>query len=240
VVNDPTRFLTEPQADDSISAGYVTATSFMDAVSLTHWLNEAIEGMTGRNLIEEFVEPIVGNWEVIANFGIAVNNAGRCLQEIGINVQQTIYTLDASWDGNASDAAYRYFTDLAVDITNARTPLSEAAKQYDDLAHGMWVAADTLAGIIKQAVDAALIAVVGYAAGTITLETVVGPIVGYAVGTLEIIRILELINRCAAVATSANALIFGAIGAITLGSNEVGKLKTLALPGTAYNNPAVA
>ena len=104
----------------------------------------------------------------------------------------------------------------------------------------MWVAAETMSGLLKQVVDAGIIAVVGYAAGTITAETVVGPLIGYAVGTIELIRILPLINRCTAIATSANTPIFGAIGVITLASNDVGKLKTVTFPSGAYDNPAVA
>lgn len=238
-MEDPTRHLTEPHPEASISKGYTTATFWADALSLTHWLNQAIEGMTGHNLLDELLQPYAGDWEAIATFGIATSNLARGMQDLGINIQESTIRLDPAWDGNAADAAYRYFSRLAAETSGTQFPLDAAAVQYEDLSRGMWVLLDTMTGLLKQLIDKALIAVIAAAAGTALIETVVGAAVGYGVAALEIIQILELLNRCLLIATSANALIFGFIGLMTTTSNRVSGLKDVHLPAGAYHHPAL-
>ncbi|GAA3393342.1 hypothetical protein [Cryptosporangium minutisporangium] len=239
-MEDPTRHLTEPHPEASVSNGYVTATSWADSLSLTHWLNQSIEAMTGHNVLDELLEPFAGDWEAIATFGLALSNLARAMQDLGINVQQTTVRLDPSWDGNAADAAYRYFSGLAAETSGTQFPLDDAAVQYEDLSKGMWALLDTMTGLLKQLIDKALIAAIAAAAGTALLETVVAPVIGYGVAALQVIQMLELLNRCLVLATSANALIFGFIGLVTTTSNRVSGLKGVQLPAGGYQHPALS
>lgn len=103
----------------------------------------------------------------------------------------------------------------------------------------MWALLDTMTGVLKQLIDKAIIAVIAAAAGTALVETVVGAAVGYGIAALQIIGMLNLINRGLVIATSANALIFGFVGLVTTTSNRVGGLNDVHLPRTSYQHPAL-
>lgn len=238
-MDEPTSYLTEPRAEPDVNQGYVNPTGFFDAVSLTHWINEAIEGLTGHNLINELVEPFTGDWEAFANCGVALANTADCLQQLGKNAQYSAYTLDARWDGNASDAAYHYFTDLALAVSHLQGPLDKAADEYARTARGVWLAADTVASLTKQAIDAALIAIIASAAGTITAATGAGAVLGYGVAALEVVRILQIINKAGKIITSAGVAIGGSFGTIMALANQSRELTGGTLPRSAYAHPAL-
>lgn len=237
-MDDPIRHLTPPIPADGLAADHVTITAFMDAISLTFWLNESIDAMLGFNILNEVAKPLVGDWKAVATFGVALEHTARSLQDVGTNVQQSIVTLDQSWEGNASDAAYRYFSDLATRISGIQSPLNHAADEYRSLSNGMWAANDVATGIAKTLADAALISIIAAAAATVTAETGVGALVGYGVAAIEITRMLELANKLTDLIAKVNTYIYGFYSVAKVTSAQLGTLKNVQLPG-AYDNPAL-
>src|SRR3954452_25604219 len=112
-MGDPTVYLTPPSApDDSMANGFMNPTDVFNYVSPTAWICTAIEEISGVDIIGKITDFLAGDWEAIWKFGDAMANMAQFMQELGIEIQQGILTLDESWDGNASDAAVMYFSHL--------------------------------------------------------------------------------------------------------------------------------
>jgi hypothetical protein len=56
------------------------------------------------------------------------------MQDIGVNVSYGNVTLDASWQGNAADAAFMYFADLSAKVSGQQIALNKLAEQYETAA----------------------------------------------------------------------------------------------------------
>lgn len=73
---------------------------------------------------------LYGDWAAIWKFGDALNNLAECLQQLGINIQHRVLDLDPAWDGNASDAAYQYFSNLAAAVSGQQIALRDIGEKY--------------------------------------------------------------------------------------------------------------
>jgi hypothetical protein len=78
----------------------------------------------------------------------------------------------------------------------------------------VWSACEAATGYIKGMLDAAIIAGISAAAGTITAETGVGAIVGYGVAALEVCRMLDAWAEATKVMTSIYSAVQAGAGLI--------------------------
>lgn len=239
-MDDPTRHLVDPVAESSISSGYADPFDFFSVLSPTSWISYFLQEVTGWDPLGWVASSFMGDWQAWARCGVAYSNLGVACRDLGVNVQQGVLTLDGSWDGNASDAAYMYFSDLAVKVSQTRLALDAAAKEYADAARGAWLAANQVKGILEAIIDSAVIAAAATAAGTALIETGVGAVVGYGVAALEVARIAELLARAGKIIQTAGLVIEGATGSIMTLADQGGSLAKYPLPGTGYDYPAVA
>ncbi|MFI5493529.1 WXG100 family type VII secretion target [Actinoplanes sp. NPDC051859] len=79
----------------------------------------------------------------------AIANLGDALQDIGINTASGNLDLDNQWDGNASEAAYVYFTQLGATLSEQRQSLTGLAESYQKAAEGTFRIAESFSGILK-------------------------------------------------------------------------------------------
>jgi hypothetical protein len=167
----------------------------------------------------------------------ALRNLAEFLQQLGINIQQGIDELDVSWDGNASDAAYQYFSELAADISAQRLPLHDIGENYHEAAIGAWELSNQLGNILQALADWAIIAGVSAAAGTATAGTGVGAIFGYGLTALAVARMLERINEASRIMNTAGVMIVGLFSTGMDFGDRGGNLSATPLPVTAYSPP---
>ena len=100
---------------------------------------------------------ISGDWESLWKFGDAMANLAQCVQQIGINIQTGMIELDASWSGNASDAAYRHFSDLAAATSGQQFAIAKTEESYHKAALGAWQLSNQLGNILQALADKAIL-----------------------------------------------------------------------------------
>jgi len=123
-MDDPTALLVAPgEPDASVSNGFANPLDLFNYVSPSAWINAAIEELTGVDVIGWMTNWVSGDWAAIWKFGDALHNLGQCLEQLGINIQQGMLDLDPAWDGNASDAAYQYFSNFAAAVGGQQSSL---------------------------------------------------------------------------------------------------------------------
>ena len=237
-MDDATAYLTPPEPpDNSITNGFVSPLDFFNYTSPSAWINTAIEKLTGVDLIGWVTECLAGDWEALWKFGDAMGNLARSLQQLGINIEQGMLTLDASWDGNTNDAAYKYFSDLSAAISSQQIPLYNSEDSYHMAAKGAWLLADQLGNLVQAIADEAILATIAAAAGTATAETVVGAIGGYAITGIYVLRMLDKINEASKIINTAGTATLGAFGMVADATAQVGHLSSVPLPANGFALP---
>ncbi|GAA2679618.1 hypothetical protein [Actinoplanes palleronii] len=238
---DPTAALVAPgEPDASAADGFPDPGALFNYLSPTYWINATIERTTGKDVIGYLTASIGGDWGPIYQFGDALISMGECVDRVGVNVQQGMLALDSAWDGNASDAAYNYFTSLSSSVNLLRTKLNELGESYHKAANGAWGLANQLGNLLQGLVDNAILAGVIAGGSTALMSTGVGAVAagpGYVALTLVIADMVVLVNKMSLIINTALTVIMGSFG---IGMDIVyqgGSLDDIPLPATAYAPP---
>lgn len=237
-MDNPTAFLTEPaKPDDSVSNGFANPLDLFNYVSPSAWLNSAIEKLTGVDVFGWMTDWVSGDWEALWKYGDAMADLARCMQQIGINIQAGMVQLDASWDGNASDAAYKYFSDLAAATSGQQFAIAKTQESYHKAALGAWQLSNQLGNILQALADKAILAAIAAAAGTALIETGVGAVAGYGAAAYIVLDMMQLINDASVIINTAGTAILGLFGGVMDAAYQGGDLTAVPLPANAYSGP---
>jgi hypothetical protein len=237
-LDDPIAVLQPPsEPDDSISNGFANPIDVLNYFSPSAWINAAIESLTDVDVFGWMTDWVSGDWSAIWKFGDAMSNLGECLQQLGINIQKGVIDLDASWDGNASDAAYQYFSNLGAAVSGQQGSLYDIVDSYHKAAIGAWELSNQLGNILQALADKAILAGIAAAAGTAAAETGIGAVVGYGVAGLLVVDMLRLINKASTIINTAGTVIVGLLGGGMDAGYQGGDLSAVQLPSAAYTFP---
>ncbi len=238
---DPTGFLIEPgEPDESVTNGFLNPLDLFNAVSPTAWLNSAIEALTGTDFIGWCTEWLSGDWEGIWKFGDAMGNLAQCMQQIGVDIQAGFTQVDGSWDGNASDAAYAYFSSLATKTSGQQVAISPTENAYHKAATGAWQISNQLGNIAQALADNAILAGLVAGASGALMGTGVGAVAGGAgmgAVALIVLDMLKLINDASLIINTAGTAIFGIFGEAMSLAYQGGDLTSVPLPNVPYVSP---
>jgi hypothetical protein len=239
-MTDPTTHLRAPSPpDESISNGFANPLDAFNYISPSAWINEAIEQAVGWDVFGWCTDWLSGDWEAIWKFGDAMINLADCLQEQGITIQRSAITMDESWDGNAADAAYQYFSALAAATSGQQIALHDIGESYHKAALGAWQLGNQLGNIMQALADKAIIAGISFAVGTATAETGVGAVAGYGVAAWQAVEMMSLANRASTIINTGGTAVLGAFGAGMAVGYKGGDLSAVPLPKTPYLPPGV-
>src|SRR4051794_15838241 len=104
-MQDPTLELVPPgEPDASAANGFPDPGALFNYVSPTAWINAIIVSLTDFDPVGYCTEWIGGDWGSFYQFGDAMINLSRCVEQVAINVQEGTLKVDSRWDGNANDA----------------------------------------------------------------------------------------------------------------------------------------
>lgn len=212
--------------------------AFMDYLSPSSWANTAFDIVFGFDPIGEIQKRASGDWEALAVMAPVIGNVGDALHELAYNVQSGATTLRPQWQGVAGESAFRYFTTTANAVGDLRHHLAAISQAYTEMADGVWAIGEALGGTIKALLDAAIIAGISVAAGTVTSETGVGAILGYGVAAAEIGNMLRLWGQATNLCQKLSAVVNTFRSQL---SRELSDLDAVALPalpnGGRYDHP---
>ncbi|MER7416484.1 hypothetical protein ABT346_06795 [Micromonospora peucetia] len=238
---EPTDFLREPgEPDASLSKGFANPIGILDAISISHWVNQVIKDVAGYDVIGTITAAFVGDWESFYKAGDAYGNLGQSLQALGGNLIEVTTQVDQQWDGRAADAAFVYFRKLAAATAQQNVILARVEHKYHEAARAIWLLADMIGGLIKMMIDKAIIIGVSAAAGTALIETGAGAVVGYGVATWQAMELVKKVNDAATKIQAGGTLILGFFSFLKTLADQGGDLSKTPLPDQPYTSPVPA
>ncbi|GID98017.1 hypothetical protein ACFQFC_15820 [Amorphoplanes digitatis] len=237
-MSEATQYLVAPgEPDESVTNGFTNPLDVFNYVSPSAWVNDLIETTTGIDIFGYATDALTGEWVALYKFGDAMASLAQTMQQIGIDIQSGVIKVDQTWDGNASDAAYNYFSTLAATVSGQQAALNAATKGYHDAARGAWQLSNQLGNLLQAIADEAIIMGIAAAAGTVTAETGVGAVAGYGVAAYQAIQIIKLVNKASQIINTAGTVILAAFGGGMAFAGQGGDLSAVPLPATPYSAP---
>ncbi|GLW33364.1 hypothetical protein [Actinoplanes regularis] len=240
-MSDPAAALVAPgEPDASAANGFPDPGALFNWVSPTAWINSVIESLFGINPVEYCTQWAGGDWGAIYKFGDALISMSECTDLLAIDLQQGMLRIDSSWDGNANDAAYNYFTSLSSSLNQLRTALTDIGESYHKAANGAWGLANQLGNLLQNLVDGAILLGIIGGGSMALMSTGVGAMAAgpaYLAMTLIIADMLMLINKMSTIINTGMMAIFGLFGMGMDMAYQGGSLDNIPLPATAYAPP---
>jgi hypothetical protein len=237
-MTEATQYLvTVGDPDESVANRFVNPLDAFNYISPSAWVNDIIEKTTGVDIFGYASDAFTGEWVALYKFGDALTNVARAVQQIGIDIQTGAMKADETWNGNAGDAAYTYFSTLAAAVSGQQAALDAAARGYHEAARGAWQLSNQLGNVLQAVVDEAILMGIAAAVGTATIETGVGAVVGYGMAAYQGVQILKLVNKASQIINTAGVVIMAAFGGGMAIAGQGGDLSAVPLPSTAYALP---
>ncbi|MBB2946746.1 uncharacterized protein YukE [Actinoplanes lutulentus] len=216
----------------------VNRLAFLDYISPTSWIMKGLDTVLGFDPIQEVQNKIVGDWETFARMPSVLNSAATALHDVAINTQSGSSSLQEYWQGNAGDAAYRYFSDLSSAIDRLRAPLLKIGEEYKVMANAVWSAGDAIGGILKAMCDTAIIMGIAAVGGTVTAATGAGAAIGYGVAAVSTAAVLHQWGQITKYLALANTAIMTFRSALNLNLSDLDSVKLPIIGGGAgYDHP---
>jgi hypothetical protein len=239
---EPVTNLKAPRKPEELSKGLVgdTVSQISDWLSPSVWVLETIELATRVDPLEEALSWFGGDWKSYAKCGEAWANTGALARDIARNLKAGSAELDTSWNGNAADAAYVYFDELAKTTAALESDLKDLSTCYAEAAMAVSTGLDLVKGLLTELADQSIIADAELAAGSLFAETGVGAIMGYGAAALEIAEMARTWGRMTEAYEAAEDSVRTAVAGAGLVCGRIGvALQSLPEPGASYDNPAV-
>lgn len=175
---DPTQFLRPPEYVTELEMWDVNPLA--DLVSPAAWLRQAAIWAIGTDPFENWVIQLSGNWKAYLHAGLAIGQAGGVIGDVGRNMLSGARDVPEAWRGNAADGFQEFQFSLARTMVEFEDVCGEYSKLYVEASSAVKRLTDAAAGLLMKFIDALIYVSGALAAGTATIETVLGPIAGYS------------------------------------------------------------
>ena len=166
-----------------------------DLLSPTGWIY-TVAGWVGATTIgDQVLKAFGGRWGDLREFAYILNGLSTMLEEMRGSLSSSMGAIETSWQGFAANSAQAYFADLLDAIDDAQTAFSDAGEAFDNYCDGVEQAADLIESQLHSLADLIIFAAIAAAAGTVTVETVIGGVVGWGAAGLAIWRAYYLVKE---------------------------------------------
>ncbi|TKG70809.1 hypothetical protein [Prauserella endophytica] len=239
MADSPSSQLTAPTSSDPVPDLLENVIGVSQYISVSYWVGEAIELVTGVNPGAWVAEKFAGDFEAIQKAGIACENLGAFNSDFAAAINKGLTTVATGWEGNAADTANEYFTRVANAIADQESTLTAMGREFKQAAVGMYETANAVKGFLEMLFDYLIAIGIELAAAAATSWTVIGPILSGAAAAVTISKAIgtwgKVLDAHTAAWNSAQALVGVMAGYLsTLKDNEL-----QALPESNYDHPGV-
>ncbi|MEU6147593.1 hypothetical protein ABZ848_45500 [Streptomyces sp. NPDC047081] len=247
---DATSYLKPPGGGDGYVADWVgefsvhplekAAGTALDFASPSATVLEFIKLMTGWDPLGTFVNWMSGDWESFLNCADVWGGLAELCGGISRNVKAGNIELDATWQGNAADAAYAYFEELDSKLLILRGVFNSLKDNYLSISRAVYSFAEFYKGVLVEVLDLGLKAMLNFIAGSAAEGTVVGTPAAaafFAMAALQIVRVMERWGEAMDAFGTAMEITNAAAGVMNgILAETCNSVNGFPMPGSAYDN----
>jgi hypothetical protein len=155
----------------------------------------------------ECVRPFVGDWAGFRACADVFDHLGTVSERMGWNVYGGTVSTEVSWHGNASDGCRDVLMRAERALSGAETPLRTLSERYKTVAEKTHDIAEKVAGLLVEAVDYAVMALLSIGLAGLTVKTVIGGIAFSALAIERVIKCVETLHQIALCVKAATEIV---------------------------------
>ncbi|GAA2323564.1 hypothetical protein OKJ48_17930 [Streptomyces kunmingensis] len=215
------------------------AGTLLDFGSVSALANEGLKFAFGYDILGNVTNWLMGDWQSYADCADAWDCLGGACSDMAANIRHGNSVLDVTWQGNAADAAWKYFDNSAGKLDATRDAFHDLRDRYLNVARLVFSFAETAKGAIAEICDWGIQVAVSAAASTAVAFSGVGiarSFVGAAFAaervTAMVKRYRELTEQYDRLMAAVN-LAFAAVGGMCA---LVGDMRKFPVVGKSYDN----
>ncbi|MEE6258725.1 hypothetical protein [Plantactinospora sonchi] len=163
-----------------------------DTLSPSAHIRNIVYQIFNYDIFEFFLQWIAGDWNGLWSAGSEFQNAGAAVECLGNNVVAFANDLPAVWRGNAADGCRDYLLRLGQAISAQEGVYRSVGAEYQHAAKLAYQEFELAGAVLGMLLDKLIEIGIAIAAGTATIETVVGGVIGYGVAAYLIKQAYDL------------------------------------------------
>lgn len=232
----PIDLLVEPASHDPVPDVVENIIGSTQYVSASYWAGQVLNVLHLFNPWQFFSDEYAGDWRAVQSAGIALQHLGSFDTACAGAIASAADTMAADWDGRAAAAADGYFDGLTAAIAEQAPDLGAVGREFEQLAAGMYEAANGIKGLLELFSDLLLALGLDMAAAATVGWTGVGAVVTGALAAATITKTLGVWGDMMKMHGYVWTAVQGAIGVIAGYLSALEDLEQHALPA-AYDHP---
>lgn len=237
MAESPAAKLVEPTSSDPIPDLLESVIGIAQYLSVSYWVGEAIELIFDVNPFEWVAEQYAGDYEAVQRAGVACEHLGEFNTAFSGVIKSGLTTVSGGWDGNAFDAANKYFTDLANAVEDQTSTLSAMGRDFKQAAVGMYETANAIKGALDTLMDLLIAIGLELAAAAASSWTIIGPILAGAAAAATVAKALGVWGDVLQYHDIAWNAAQGLVGIMAGYLSTLGDFEKNALPEGNYDHP---
>ena len=218
------------------------AGTLLDFGSVSALANEGLKFAFGWDVLGHITNWLAGDWQSYADCADVWDCLGNACTDMAANIRQGNSVLGLTWQGNAADAAWKYFANSAAKLESASEAFHDLRDRYQNVATLVYSFAEVVKGGVAELCDWGAQVAIAAAASTAMAASGVGftgAFVGAAFAAERVAamaeRYRELTEKYDQVMGAVN-LAFAGSGAICAVVSDVRKFPVV---GKSYDNALV-
>lgn len=235
----PSDELTDPTSHDPVPDLVESIIGFPQYVSPSYWLGWAAQKVTGTNPWQWVADQYAGDWAAVQKAGGAIRKLAEFNESFAGVLSGGVAAVGYDWQGNAADAATRYFNELVRILREQIPDIAALGRQFEQMAIGMYEWANALKGLMETLTDLLIAIGLEAAAAAASSWTVVGPILSGAAAVATITKAIGVWGQVIEVHNHAWNAVQGFTGLVAGYLGGLHGLDTHPLPASAYDHAGV-
>lgn len=186
-------------------AAYPHNPMWYDIVSPGALLRDAIWTVTGAaaslgicdrayDPYEVILKPLIGDWAGVRGCADVFRNLADALGDMGVNALWGSQSAEAVWSGQAASGCVAHLIAVSKGLVNAQQPLRDIAQEYESAANSMNEFRNTIAALLNDIADAAIMAAASAGVAGLAGSTGVGLPIALIIGAFTLTRIYKVVN----------------------------------------------
>ena len=178
---------------------------WFDMVSPGALLRDAIWTVTGAaaslgicdrayDPYEVILKPVIGDWASVRGCADVFRNLADGLGDMGTNTLWASQCTETAWTGQASSGCVAHLVSVAKGLSQAQQPLRDIAREYQGAADSMNELRNTIAALLNDIADAAIMAAASAGVAGLAGSTGVGLPIALIIGAFTLTRIYKVVN----------------------------------------------
>jgi hypothetical protein len=190
--------------------------AYTDAFSISGNIRGLVHKICGFDIFEVFLIKISGDWDGLWKAADELENCGSAVNTVGLMAQRYANDLPAAWTGDAGEAARESLLRLGLLISARKDQYKFVAAEYRKMANLSWDLFDALGIVLGELLDKMAEIAIAVAAGTATIETVIGGVIGYGVAAYLVKEAVGIAMECSKLLTKIDNIV--KVGKVTFGA----------------------